>query len=203
MRNPRLRAAIVASVFPSKSIEIMLHRRPRGSASHRVRPGGHCKAGDRPLRPWSTMNQPGQGRCCRMKDDDAGVNHESAHRNRSSARSSALSLCWRPSRAWRMASAGWRVTTALARAASVREADGVGQADGPGRPGWATTPVYPARDPSKTRSDLARRSSGEEDSRSLKPFRWNPAGNQSRPVEPDQQPEASLAWWVGDRPCEA
>ena len=29
---------------------------------------------------------------------------------------------------------------------------------------------------------------------SLKPFRWNPAGNQSRPVEPDQQPEASLAW---------
>ena len=31
---------------------------------------------------------------------------------------------------------------------------------------------------------------------SLKPFRWNPAGNQSRPVEPDQQPEASLAWWV-------
>ena len=38
---------------------------------------------------------------------------------------------------------------------------------------------------------------------SLKPFRWNPAGNQSRPVEPDQQPEASLAWWVGDHPCEA
>src|SRR5271165_1808038 len=37
----------------------------------------------------------------------------------------------------------------------------------------------------------------------LKPFRWNPAGNQSRPVEPDQQPEASLAWWVGDHPCEA
>ena len=47
------------------------------------------------------------------------------------------------------------------------------------------------------------RSSGEEDSRSLKPFRWNPAGNQSRPVEPDQQPEASLAWRVGDHPCEA
>src|SRR5271165_6090827 len=55
----------------------------------------------------------------------------------------------------------------------------------------------------ETRSDLAPRSSGEEDSRSLKPFRWNPAGNQSRPVEPDQQPEASLAWWVGDHPCEA
>src|SRR5271166_6654237 len=34
-------------------------------------------------------------------------------------------------------------------------------------------------------------------------FRRNPAGNQSRPVEPDQQPEASLAWWVGDHPCEA
>ena len=38
---------------------------------------------------------------------------------------------------------------------------------------------------------------------SLKPFRWNPAGNQSRPVEPDQQPEASLAWWVGDHPYKA
>jgi len=38
---------------------------------------------------------------------------------------------------------------------------------------------------------------------SLKPFRWTPAGNQSRPVELDQQPEASLAWWVGDHPCEA
>jgi hypothetical protein len=25
-------------------------------------------------------------------------------------------------------------------------------------------------------------------------FRWNPAGNQSRPAEPGQQPEASLAW---------
>src|SRR5208283_4027733 len=37
----------------------------------------------------------------------------------------------------------------------------------------------------------------------MKPFRWNPAGNQSRPVELDQQPEASLAWWVGNHPCEA
>ena len=46
-------------------------------------------------------------------------------------------------------------------------------------------------------------SSGKEDSRKLETFRWNPAGNQSRPVEPDQQPEASLAWWVGDHPCEA
>src|SRR5208337_5374103 len=55
----------------------------------------------------------------------------------------------------------------------------------------------------KQSTDIAPRSSGEEDSRSLKPFRWNPAGNQSRPVEPDQQPEASLAWRVGDHPCEA
>jgi hypothetical protein len=38
---------------------------------------------------------------------------------------------------------------------------------------------------------------------SSKPFRWNPAGNQSRPVELDPQPEASLAWWVGNHPCEA
>src|SRR5271166_1956770 len=57
--------------------------------------------------------------------------------------------------------------------------------------------------PPEEESDIAPRSSGEEDSRSLKPFRWNPAGNQSRPVEPDQQPEASLAWRVGDHPCEA
>ena len=56
--------------------------------------------------------------------------------------------------------------------------------------------------PEKTNRHRAR-SSGEEDSQSLKPIRWNPAGNQSRPVEPDQQPEASLAWWVGDHPCEA
>src|SRR5271157_55324 len=34
-------------------------------------------------------------------------------------------------------------------------------------------------------------------------FHRNPAGNQPRPAEPGQQPEASLAWWVGDRPCEA
>jgi hypothetical protein len=26
-------------------------------------------------------------------------------------------------------------------------------------------------------------------------FHWNPAGNQSRPAEPGQQPAASLAWW--------
>ena len=65
-----------------------------------------------------------------------------------------------------------------------------------GGPGWVTTQVYPARE---TNEAVGR----EEDSRSLKPFRWNPAGNQSRPVELDQQPEASLAWWVGDHPCEA
>jgi hypothetical protein len=52
-------------------------------------------------------------------------------------------------------------------------------------------------------SDLAPRSSGKEDSLKLETFRWNPAGNQSRPVELDQQPEASLAWWVGNCPCEA
>ena len=46
-------------------------------------------------------------------------------------------------------------------------------------------------------------SSGRRIVGSLKPFRWNPAGNQSCPVKPDQQPEASLAWWVGDHPCEA
>src|SRR3954470_10368200 len=34
-------------------------------------------------------------------------------------------------------------------------------------------------------------------------FRRNPAGNQSRPAEPGQQPEASLAWWAGNLPCGA
>jgi hypothetical protein len=51
--------------------------------------------------------------------------------------------------------------------------------------------------------DLAPRSSEREDSDELKTFVRNPAGNQSRPVEPGQRPEASLAWWVGDCPCEA
>ena len=48
------------------------------------------------------------------------------------------------------------------------------------------------------RSDLAKKARERKMVGSLKPFRWNPAGNQSRPVEPDQQPEASLAWWVGE-----
>src|SRR5437870_5052189 len=37
----------------------------------------------------------------------------------------------------------------------------------------------------------------------LETFRWNPVGNQSHPVEPSQQPEASLASWWGDPPGEA
>src|SRR5208337_1348654 len=39
-------------------------------------------------------------------------------------------------------------------------------------------------------------SSGKGDSWKLETFQMEPCGNQSRPVEPDQQPEASLAWWV-------
>jgi hypothetical protein len=34
-------------------------------------------------------------------------------------------------------------------------------------------------------------------------FRWDPAGNQSRPAELGQRPEASLAWCRGDPGCEA
>ena len=34
-------------------------------------------------------------------------------------------------------------------------------------------------------------------------FRWNPAGNEARPEESGQQPEASLAWCRGDPACEA
>ncbi len=37
----------------------------------------------------------------------------------------------------------------------------------------------------------------------LETSRRNPAGSQSRPVELGQRPEASLAWWVGNCPCEA
>ena len=53
------------------------------------------------------------------------------------------------------------------------------------------------------RSDLAQEAQERRIAANLKPFVGNPAGNQSRPVEPDQQPEASLAWWVGNCPCEA
>lgn len=37
----------------------------------------------------------------------------------------------------------------------------------------------------------------------LETFRRNPAGNQSRPVEPGQQPETSLAWGRVTCTCEA
>ena len=37
----------------------------------------------------------------------------------------------------------------------------------------------------------------------LETFRWNPAGNQARPEELGQQPEASLAWCRGNPACEA
>jgi hypothetical protein len=53
------------------------------------------------------------------------------------------------------------------------------------------------------RAWLVTRSSGEEDSLALETFRGNSAGKQPRPAEPGQRPEASLAWWAGDRPCEA
>ena len=42
-------------------------------------------------------------------------------------------------------------------------------------------------------TDIARRSSGKENRHNRETFRRNPAGNQSRPEEPGQQPEASLA----------
>jgi DDE superfamily endonuclease len=49
---------------------------------------------------------------------------------------------------------------------------------------------------------LRQESSGKEN-RQCETFRRNPAGNQSRPAEPGQQPEASLAWGTGNRHCEA
>jgi hypothetical protein len=42
--------------------------------------------------------------------------------------------------------------------------------------------------------DIAPRISEEEDHLKGENFYWNPAGNQSGPAEPCQQPEARLAW---------
>ena len=50
---------------------------------------------------------------------------------------------------------------------------------------------------------MRQESLGEEEAETQKPFIWNPAGIQSRPVELGQQPEASLAWSRGDPGCEA
>ena len=85
-----------------------------------------------------------------------------------------------------------------------RGVDDLGDRRGAARP-WGVEQTCPELEvvAPEEAVDIAPRSSGEEDSRSLKPFRWNPAGNQSRPVELDQQPEASLAWRVGDHTCEA
>ena len=47
----------------------------------------------------------------------------------------------------------------------------------------------------KTSCVLAPRSSGKENHHRCETFRWDPAGKQSRPAKPGQQPEASLAWW--------
>jgi hypothetical protein len=49
----------------------------------------------------------------------------------------------------------------------------------------------------------ARRSLGKEDGIKLKPFVKDPAGSQSRPERLASHPEASLAWWWGNPPCEA
>src|SRR4051812_716351 len=52
-------------------------------------------------------------------------------------------------------------------------------------------------------ADIAPRSPGKGDRLQCETFHRNPAGHQSRPAEPGQQPEASLAWWAGNLPCEA
>jgi hypothetical protein len=57
--------------------------------------------------------------------------------------------------------------------------------------------------PEKMNRHCAKKAQERRIATNLKPFVGNPAGNQSRPVELDQRPEASLAWWVGDHPCEA
>ena len=53
-------------------------------------------------------------------------------------------------------------------------------------------------------SDIAPRSLGKEDeTRTQKPFIGTLWVNESHPAELGQQPEASLAWWRGNPPCEA
>ena len=44
---------------------------------------------------------------------------------------------------------------------------------------------------------------GGRDSANRKPFAGTRQGTKSRLAKPGQQPEASLAWWWGDPPCEA
>src|SRR5262249_14501470 len=44
---------------------------------------------------------------------------------------------------------------------------------------------------------------GSDVGNTIETFRRDPVGNQSHPVEPSQQPEASLAWWRGDPSDEA
>ena len=54
-----------------------------------------------------------------------------------------------------------------------------------------------------TECPLVRQESLGKEEAKAETFHRNPAGNQSRPAEPGQQPEASLAWWRGDPHCEA
>ena len=58
---------------------------------------------------------------------------------------------------------------------------------------WCRNPVSVHHSCPKRRTDIAPRSSGKENRYNRETFRRNPAGNQSRPEEPGQQPEASLA----------
>jgi hypothetical protein len=51
--------------------------------------------------------------------------------------------------------------------------------------------------------DLVRQESLGKGEANAETFRWDPAGNQSRPAELGQRPEASLAWCRGDPGCEA
>ena len=44
---------------------------------------------------------------------------------------------------------------------------------------------------------------GKEEEPDSETFHWNPAGLNPARQSWDQQPEASLAWWRGDPPCEA
>ena len=60
---------------------------------------------------------------------------------------------------------------------------------------WIVSPrVLPWKAIGLTLLKMRARSSGKENQQ-CETFHWNPAGNQSRPAEPGQQPEASHARW--------
>src|SRR5262249_43072870 len=111
-------------------------------------------------------------------------------RRHTAAPAHARSLCAPPSPG-RAGSSG----PATAAAAAPHASPG-----GSARPG-PTSRTPDAAPAAHTGPDLAPTSSEKEDHLKCETFYRNPAGNQSRPAKPGQQPEASLAWWRATVPA--